>query len=68
MSNQAQVYKLNIVIDDSSYFSLVRALEEILEKVKADEDTIQFGKTVIYEDAYELEPDFGRYKATVCRE
>lgn len=68
MSKQTQAYKLNIEVEDTSYFSLVRALEEILNKVKEDEDNIQFGKAITYEDTYELEPDFGRYKATICRD
>lgn len=40
---------------------MIRGLEEILEKLKQDEEKIQFGEKLTYESSYADEPDNGKY-------
>lgn len=61
----SQHYQLDIKFQDTSYFSLIRGLEEILEKLKNDEEKIQFGEKLVYESSYVDEPDNGKYLSTI---
>lgn len=61
----SQHYQLSVQFQDTSYFSLVRGLEEILERLKQDEDKIQFGEKLIYDSSYNDETDKGKYLATI---
>ncbi|MCP3658508.1 MAG: hypothetical protein GY734_21835 [Herbaspirillum sp.] len=61
----SQHYQLSVQFQDTSYFSLIRGLEEILEKLKQDEEKIQFGEKLTYESSYADEPDNGKYLTTI---
>lgn len=61
----SQHYQLSVQFQDTSYFSLIRGLEEILEKLKQDEEKIQFGEILTYESSYADEPDNGKYLTTI---
>lgn len=54
-------YTLSLTIEDTSYFSLVRAFEEALDKMKSNEDEIQFGKSFEFTDEYSDGTDNGKY-------
>ena len=58
-------YTMTIDFKDTSYFSIVRGLEEILERIKNDEDTIQLGNTVEYNESYNIDTDNGNYKVKI---
>ncbi len=45
----SQHYQLDIRFQDISCFSLIRGLEEVLEKLKKDEKKIHFGEKLVYE-------------------
>lgn len=61
----SQHYQLSVQFQDTSYFSLIRGLEEILERLKQDEGKIQFGEKLIYDSFYNDETDKGKYLATI---
>lgn len=61
----SQHYQLSVQFQDTSYFSLIRGLEEILERLKQDENKIQFGEKLIYDSFYNDETDKGKYLAII---
>lgn len=61
----SQTYKLTIQLQDTSYASLMGGLNEILEKLKQDEDRIQVGEKLTYESSYEEETHNGEYLAVI---
>lgn len=58
-------YKLTLTITDTNYYSLVKALEEVLSITNANEDKIQWHEDVNAADKYDMENDKGSYELSI---